>query len=119
LSIHAFSAFFSPVIFALTTIWLRDSRAEEGAAPQCIVATVSRGAGVLVVNPSVPATSVPQLIAYANANPAKVTVASAGVGSAPHIFGRFHWACPAATRCKCAIAAAGSASALFDGQVTA
>jgi tripartite-type tricarboxylate transporter receptor subunit TctC len=50
------------------------------------VATISRGAGVLVVNPSVPATSVPQLIAYANSNPGKVTVASAGVGSAPHMF---------------------------------
>ena len=50
------------------------------------VATISRGAGVLVVNPSVPAASVPQLIAYANSNPGKVTVASAGVGSEPHMF---------------------------------
>jgi len=50
------------------------------------VATISRGAGVLVVNPSVPAVSVPQLIAYANGNPGKVTVASAGIGSAPYMF---------------------------------
>ena len=50
------------------------------------IATISRGSGLLVVNPSLPAHSVPELIAYANANPGKVTVASAGVGSAPHMF---------------------------------
>ena len=50
------------------------------------IATISRGSGLLVVNPSLPAKSVPELIAYAKSNPGKVTVASAGVGSAPHMF---------------------------------
>jgi tripartite-type tricarboxylate transporter receptor subunit TctC len=50
------------------------------------VATISRGSGLLVVNPSLPAQSVPELIAYAKRNPGKVSVASAGVGSAPHMF---------------------------------
>ena len=50
------------------------------------IATMARGSGLLVVNPSLPAQSVPELIAYAKNNPGKVTMASAGVGSAPHMF---------------------------------
>jgi tripartite-type tricarboxylate transporter receptor subunit TctC len=50
------------------------------------IATVSRGPGVLVVNPSVPAHFVAELIAYTKSNPGRVTVASAGVGSAPHMY---------------------------------
>ena len=50
------------------------------------IATMSRGSGLLVVNPSLPVQSVPELIAYAKSNPGKVTMASAGVGSAPHMF---------------------------------
>ena len=50
------------------------------------VATISRGPGVLVVNPSLAVKSVPELIGYARSNPGKVTVASAGIGSAPHMY---------------------------------
>jgi len=50
------------------------------------VAPISRGAGVLVVNPSLPVKTAAELLAYAKANPGKITVASAGIGSAPHMF---------------------------------
>jgi tripartite-type tricarboxylate transporter receptor subunit TctC len=50
------------------------------------VATIARGPGVLVVHPSLPVKTVPELIAYAKSNPGKLTVASAGIGSAPHMY---------------------------------
>jgi tripartite-type tricarboxylate transporter receptor subunit TctC len=51
------------------------------------VAGISRGPFVMVVNPSIPAKSLPEFIAYAKANPRKVNMASAGNGSAPHVAG--------------------------------
>jgi tripartite-type tricarboxylate transporter receptor subunit TctC len=46
-------------------------------------------ANVMVVNPSFPAKSVPEFIAYAKANPGKITVASAGIGTPNHLSGEF------------------------------
>ena len=50
------------------------------------IATISRGAGVLLVHPAVAAKSVPELIAYALNNPGRLNVASGGIGSPPHVF---------------------------------
>ena len=49
------------------------------------VAGVIRIPNLLVVHPSLPVKSFPELIAYAKQNPGKINVASAGTGSAPHL----------------------------------
>jgi tripartite-type tricarboxylate transporter receptor subunit TctC len=51
------------------------------------VAGLTRVPNVIVVNPSVPATTVPEFIAYAKANAGKLSMASGGIGSSGHVSG--------------------------------
>jgi tripartite-type tricarboxylate transporter receptor subunit TctC len=51
------------------------------------VAGIERHPYVMVVNPSFPPKAVSEFIAYAKANPGKLTMASAGIGTPSHLFG--------------------------------
>jgi tripartite-type tricarboxylate transporter receptor subunit TctC len=51
------------------------------------VAGIVRAPYVLEINPTVPAQTVHEFIAYAKSNPGKLSMASAGIGSGPHAAG--------------------------------
>jgi tripartite-type tricarboxylate transporter receptor subunit TctC len=51
------------------------------------IASIMSTPGVMEVNTSVPATTVPEFIAYARANPGKVNLGSSGNGSLIHMYG--------------------------------
>ena len=52
-----------------------------------LVAGIAQGPAVMEVNPKVPVTTVGEFIAYAKANPGKINMGSAGIGTPQHIIG--------------------------------
>lgn len=74
----ASDAFNATLYSNLTFNYVRDT------APVAMICTTPF---VMVVNPSVPAKTVPEFIAYARANPGKINMASSGIGTAPHLVG--------------------------------
>jgi tripartite-type tricarboxylate transporter receptor subunit TctC len=51
------------------------------------IAAITREPHAIVVNPSVPAKTIPEFLAYAKANPGKINMASPGNGTGPHMAG--------------------------------
>jgi tripartite-type tricarboxylate transporter receptor subunit TctC len=51
------------------------------------VASIANQPQLMLVHPSVPAKTVPEFIAYAKANPGKISMASSGTGTSPHLAG--------------------------------
>src|SRR5499425_3379905 len=51
------------------------------------IASIALTASVMIVHPSIPARTVPEFVAYAKANPDKISMASSGIGSLTHISG--------------------------------
>jgi tripartite-type tricarboxylate transporter receptor subunit TctC len=72
---------------AVTSAQLYDKLSFDLVRDIAPVAAIAREPHIMMVNPSVPASTVSEFIAFAKANPGKVTMASPGSGTPPHIAG--------------------------------
>ena len=78
------------LVCAATNAWnvtLYDNLSFDFTHDIAPVASYELGGGVMEVNSSVPAKTLPEFIAYAKANSGKINMASAGPGSAPGMYG--------------------------------
>lgn len=71
----------------VTSAMLYDNLSFDFSRDIAPVAGISTGPLVMLVHPSVPATTVPEFIAYAKNNPAGINMATVGNGSDPHLAG--------------------------------
>jgi tripartite-type tricarboxylate transporter receptor subunit TctC len=79
---------------------------------------ITRGPLVVAVHPSVPVKTIPELIAYAKANPGKLAMASSGSGSTNHLAGELFKAITGVDMTHVPYRGAGPATAdLLGGQV--
>jgi tripartite-type tricarboxylate transporter receptor subunit TctC len=72
---------------------------------------------VLVANPKVPASTFPELIAYARAHPDKVNFPSPGIGSPPHLFGEMLKTRADIRLCTCPTKVWSLRSMIFSGAI--
>src|SRR4029453_18670014 len=78
LIVGTFNAFNATLYDKLSFNFIRD------VAPVAGIIVVPN---VMLVHPSVPAATIPEFIAYAKSNPGKISMASAGKGTASHLAG--------------------------------
>jgi len=78
------SLLFMPGPFVQKILYPKLNYDPEGLVP---LSAAAKAYSVLVVNPKVPAQTLPELIAYAKANPDKLNYASQGIASVAHLTG--------------------------------
>src|SRR5262245_33684785 len=76
-----------PIVFGVGEDPVKLGLVASLAPPGGNLAVINCFATVMVVNPSVPANTLPEFIAYAKANPSRISFGSAGIGGSNHLVG--------------------------------